>query len=99
MRLFKFIQLSILTALGLFSAHLQAQKAFNVIIILTFRHGFDEYYGLSYSNDIRPLNPQNPPLPMIENDRMVNPNVTPADRYFDKIIYVFTHKTQKINVC
>ena len=51
---------------------------------LPTRHGFDEYYGLPYSNDMWPLHPQFgstfPPLPMIENDKVVNPNVTADDQ-------------------
>jgi len=52
--------------------------------LLPLRHGFDEYYGLPYSNDMWPFHPQNPsaypPLPMIEGDRVVNPEVTAADQ-------------------
>ncbi len=51
---------------------------------LPTHHGFDEYYGLPYSNDMWPFHPQNPkaypPLPMIEGDRVVNPEVTAADQ-------------------
>jgi len=51
---------------------------------LPLRHGFDEYYGLPYSNDMWPFHPQNPtaypPLPMIEGDRVANPNVTADDQ-------------------
>jgi arylsulfatase len=51
---------------------------------LPLRHGFDEYYGLPYSNDMWPFHPQNPnahpPLPMIEGDKVVNPEVTAADQ-------------------
>jgi len=51
---------------------------------LPTRHGFDEYYGLLYSNDMWPFHPQNPraypPLPMYENESVVNPEVTAADQ-------------------
>ena len=51
---------------------------------LPTRHGFDEYYGLPYSNDMWPFHPQNPaaypPLPMIDGDKVVNPEVTAADQ-------------------
>jgi len=51
---------------------------------LPLRHGFDEYYGLPYSNDMWPFHPQNPraypPLPMIEGDKVVIPEVTAADQ-------------------
>ena len=50
---------------------------------LPVHHGFDEYYGLPYSNDMWPFHPQNPrgypPLPMIEGDKVVDPEVT-ADK-------------------
>lgn len=39
---------------------------------LPLRHGFDEYFGLPYSNDMWPEHPNKnfnfPPLPLIEND-------------------------------
>jgi arylsulfatase A-like enzyme len=42
---------------------------------LPVRHGFDEYFGLPYSNDMWPLNPAatvvHPPLPLIDGDRTV----------------------------
>ena len=51
---------------------------------LPLRHGFDEYLGIPYSNDMWPFHPQNPkaypPLPMIEGDRTVNPEMTAADQ-------------------
>jgi arylsulfatase len=61
---------------------------------LPTRHGFDEYFGLPYSNDMWPLHPDFvnlppdvasqkggfPPLPLIEQDRIVNANVTHADQ-------------------
>src|SRR6266700_1241552 len=61
---------------------------------LPVRHGFDEYFGLPYSNDMWPLHPDAvnpppdstkqkvayPPLPLFDGDRIVNPNVTHADQ-------------------
>ena len=51
---------------------------------LPLRHGFDEYYGIPYSNDMWPFHPQNPraypPLPMFEGERIVNPEMTAADQ-------------------
>jgi arylsulfatase len=61
---------------------------------LPVRHGFDEYFGLPYSNDMWPLHPDYanlppdspklkqayPPLPLFEGDRIVIPNVTHADQ-------------------
>jgi len=42
---------------------------------LPTRHGFDEYFGLPYSNDMwphHPVNPTNyPPLPLYENEKVV----------------------------
>jgi len=57
-------------------------------------HGFDQYYGLPYSNDMWPLHPavlaakKNesdrkslfPPLPMIEGAAVCDPEVTAADQ-------------------
>lgn len=44
--------------------------------LLPLRHGFDEYLGLPYSNDMWPLNPNAkpgsyPPLPLIDGDQVV----------------------------
>jgi arylsulfatase A len=61
---------------------------------LPTRHGFDRYYGLPYSNDMWPFHPEvlaakksnasnksmYPPLPMIENDRVVDEEVTGEDQ-------------------
>ncbi|MBI3681607.1 MAG: sulfatase [Acidobacteria bacterium] len=45
---------------------------------LPARHGFDEYYGLPYSNDMRPspkpagaIERPHPPLPLLRNDKVV----------------------------
>ena len=51
---------------------------------LPTRHGFDEFYGIPYSNDMWPFHPAGPDrfpdLPMIENEHIVNPAVTPEDQ-------------------
>ena len=53
---------------------------------LPTRHGFDEWFGLPYSNDMWPLNHPEaksggyPPLPMYENENIVIPSVTHADQ-------------------
>ena len=51
---------------------------------LPIHHGFDEYYGLPYSNDMWPFHPQAganyPDLPLIEGDKVFNPKVTPEDQ-------------------
>jgi len=52
---------------------------------LPTHHGFDEYLGLPYSNDMWP-NPRSskksdyPPLPLIEGDQVVDPEVTADDQ-------------------
>ncbi|MCG6924812.1 MAG: sulfatase [Acidobacteria bacterium] len=45
---------------------------------LPTRHGFDDYYGLPYSNDMWPFHPERPgdypPLPLIEGEETVETN-------------------------
>jgi arylsulfatase A-like enzyme len=52
---------------------------------LPTRHGFDEYFGLPYSNDMWPHHPEAkpgtyPPLPLFENETVIDAEVTPADQ-------------------
>jgi arylsulfatase A-like enzyme len=51
---------------------------------LPVHHGFDEYLGLPYSNDMWPHHPERPDgypnLPLIEGDRVVDPDVTADDQ-------------------
>jgi arylsulfatase len=52
---------------------------------LPLRHGFDEYLGLPYSNDMWPHHPeakpgQYPPLPLIEGNDVIDPDVTAEDQ-------------------
>lgn len=52
---------------------------------LPTHHGFDEYLGLPYSNDMWPNHPEAksgtyPPLPLIEGDRILDPEITPDDQ-------------------
>ena len=52
---------------------------------LPIRHGFDEYLGLPYSNDMWPFHPEAkpgtyPPLPLIEGEEIVDANVTADDQ-------------------
>ena len=52
---------------------------------LPTRHGFDEYYGIPYSNDMWPRHPEArkgtyPPLPLIEGTQIVHSPVTPDDQ-------------------
>ncbi|MCU0962267.1 MAG: sulfatase [Pirellulaceae bacterium] len=61
---------------------------------LPLQHGFDEYFGLPYSNDMWPQHPEFvnlpaaadgsrpgfPPLPLIEGNAVINPNVTSVEQ-------------------
>ena len=52
---------------------------------LPTRHGFDSYFGLPYSNDMWPEHPEAvagtyPPLPLLDGEKVANPNVTAADQ-------------------
>ncbi len=51
---------------------------------LPLQNGFNEYFGLPYSNDMWPNHPTNakayPPLPMIEGNRIVDEEVTGEDQ-------------------
>ncbi len=52
---------------------------------LPLRHGFDEYLGMPYSNDMWPYHPEGkrdtyPNLPLIEGDRVVDSEVTAEDQ-------------------
>ncbi|MFO0811123.1 MAG: sulfatase [Gemmataceae bacterium] len=51
---------------------------------LPLRHGFDDYYGLPYSNDMWPKHPTGtyPPLPLIDRDRQIE--VNPDQRLLTK---------------
>lgn len=49
------------------------------------RHGFDEFFGLPYSSDMWPHHPEaspgsHPPLPLFENDRVLDGDSTHADQ-------------------
>jgi arylsulfatase A len=51
---------------------------------LPLQHGFDDYYGLPYSNDMWPYHPERPggypPLPLIAGNRVIDPKVDPEDQ-------------------
>jgi arylsulfatase A len=51
---------------------------------LPTEHGFDEFFGIPYSNDMWPYHPTAkkgfPPLPLFEGTRIVNANVTGEDQ-------------------
>jgi len=69
--------------------HLGTQQKF-----LPLQHGFDKYYGLPYSNDMWPFHPAYvdlpanaakrkrgyPDLPLIEDNKIINPVVTGEDQ-------------------
>jgi arylsulfatase A-like enzyme len=71
---------------------------------LPVRHGFNEYFGLPYSNDMWPFHPEArpgsyPPLPLIDGNRVVNFNVTASDQarltglYTDRAVsFIERHK-------
>jgi arylsulfatase A len=52
--------------------------------LLPTQQGFDEYFGLPYSNDMWPHHPEEPqkfpPLPLIEGDKVIDPEVTGEDQ-------------------
>ncbi|TLD71231.1 sulfatase [Phragmitibacter flavus] len=55
--------------------------------LLPTNHGFDQYFGLPYSNDMWPHHPENanrkvpfPALPLIENTTVIDPDVTAEDQ-------------------
>lgn len=53
--------------------------------LLPVHHGFDEYFGLPYSNDMWPSHPEArrgtyPTLPMIEGDKVVDTEITPEEQ-------------------
>lgn len=73
---------------------------------LPTRHGFDEYFGLPYSNDMWPEHPEAkpgsfPPLPLFDGERVMNPNVSHADQrqlttqYTERAVsFIERHKDQ-----
>ena len=73
--------------------HCGDQEAF-----MPLRHGFDEYYGLPYSNDMgRQANSLGfPPLPLIENDEVIEQQPDQAsltERYCERSVrFIRSHK-------
>ena len=50
---------------------------------LPMQHGFDDYFGLPYSNDMWPYHPTSkafPDLPLFDGNEIINPKVTPDDQ-------------------
>jgi arylsulfatase A len=64
---------------------------------LPTRHGFDEYFGLPYSNDMRPqTSPKFPPLPLFDGEKVIqtNPDLsTLTTLYTEKAVsFIDRHK-------
>lgn len=64
---------------------------------LPLQHGFDDYFGLPYSNDMWPFHPtlgdRFPDLPLIEKNEIINPNVTGEDQ--TQLTTWYTERTVK----
>ncbi len=65
---------------------------------LPTQHGFDEYLGLPYSNDMWPHHPEAKPgtypkLPLIEGSKVIDPDVTPEDQR--NLTTLYTERTVK----
>jgi len=77
--------------------HLGSQPQF-----LPTRHGFDEYFGLPYSNDMWPFHPtagtNYPPLPLFENERVVQtmPDQTHLTTWYTEhaVKFIEQHRAQ-----
>ncbi len=75
--------------------HLGFQKKF-----LPLQHGFDEYFGIPYSNDMWPNHPVNkdyyPPLPLIEGNETVatNPDQSQFTTWFTERTIQFIKKNK-----
>jgi len=66
---------------------------------LPTRHGFDEYFGLPYSNDMWPKHPTNksfPDLPLIEGERTIeyNPDQTQLTTWYTERAVRFIEKNK-----
>jgi arylsulfatase A len=66
---------------------------------LPTRHGFDEYFGLPYSNDMWPYHPTNksfPDLPLIEGERIIeyNPDQTQLTTWYTEHAIRFIEKNE-----
>jgi arylsulfatase A-like enzyme len=68
---------------------------------LPTRHGFDEYFGLPYSNDMWPHHPTNgkayPPLPLIEGEKTIatNPDQTQLTTWYTERAVKFIEKNRQ----
>jgi len=66
---------------------------------LPMRHGFDDYFGLPYSNDMWPNHPTNkrfPDLPLIEGERVIeyNPDQTQLTTWYTERSVRFIEKNK-----
>ncbi len=65
---------------------------------LPTRHGFDEYFGLPYSNDMYPKNPYGkfPDLPLFENEKIVqyNPDQSKLTTWYTEHAVRFIEKNK-----
>jgi len=66
---------------------------------LPMRHGFDDYFGLPYSNDMWPKHPTNktfPDLPLIEGERVIeyNPDQTQLTTWYTERAVRFIEKNK-----
>jgi len=66
---------------------------------LPMRHGFDDYFGLPYSNDMWPKHPTNdkyPDLPLIEGERVIeyNPDQTQLTTWYTERSVRFIEKNK-----
>ena len=66
---------------------------------LPMRHGFDDYFGLPYSNDMWPKHPTNksfPDLPLIEGERILeyNPDQTQLTTWYTERAVRFIEKNK-----
>lgn len=75
--------------------HLGCQKKF-----LPIHHGFDEYFGLPYSNDMWPNHPTSdkyPPLPLIEGDEVIEyqPDQNQLTRWYTEHAVSFIERNKE----
>jgi arylsulfatase A-like enzyme len=65
---------------------------------LPTRHGFDDYFGLPYSNDMGPKHPtaKFPDLPLIEGEKVVslNPDQTKLTTWYTELAIQFVEKNK-----
>jgi arylsulfatase A len=61
---------------------------------LPHNRGFDEWFGLPYSNDQWPLHPEKPgkfpPLPLYDGDKVINPDISHRD--MEKLTVQYTER-------